>query len=51
MKVVGKFNDGNQNPSSIKTLDICNLVMTEFKKMAANTENKQIKTTSKKENK
>lgn len=31
MAIVGKHNNGNQNPSSIKTLDICAAVMKDFK--------------------
>ena len=36
MGVVGKYNDGNQNPSSIKTLEVCAAVMKEFETLAAN---------------
>lgn len=36
MGVVGKYNDGNQNPSSIKTLEVCAAVMKEFEALAAN---------------
>lgn len=30
MAVVGKYNDDNQNPSSIKTIEVCEAVMKEF---------------------
>lgn len=33
MAIVGKYNNGNQNPSSIKSFEICAAVMNEFKKM------------------
>lgn len=35
MEVVGKLNNGNSNPSSIKTLEICAAIMEEFKKLEA----------------
>lgn len=30
MAVVGKYNDGNSNPSSIKAIEVCAAVMAEF---------------------
>jgi hypothetical protein len=32
-EIVGKYNDGNQNPSSIKTLEVCAAVMKEFQEL------------------
>lgn len=38
MTIVGKHNNGNQNPSSIKTLEVCAAVMEEFNKLIKPTE-------------
>lgn len=35
MEIVGKFNNNNQNPSSIKSIEICASVMAEFKNLEA----------------
>lgn len=35
MEIVGKLNNGNSNPSSIKSVEICAAVMEEFKKLEA----------------
>ena len=32
LDIVGKKNNGNQNPSSIKTIEICNAVLEELNK-------------------
>ena len=32
LDIVGKKNNGNQNPSSIKTIEICNSVLEELNK-------------------
>ncbi len=37
-EVVGKHNGGNKNPSSIKSLDVCEAVLEEFNKIAAEQE-------------
>lgn len=31
--IVGKYNNGNQNPSSIKSFDVCSAIMKEFKEL------------------
>lgn len=36
MGIVGKYNNGNQNPSSIKSIEVCTAVMKEFETLAAN---------------
>ena len=36
MGIVGKYNNGNQNPSSIKSIEVCTAVMKEFEALAAN---------------
>lgn len=46
MAIVGKHNNGNQNPSSIKSLDICAAVMAEFEALAKTTDEKKPKTTT-----
>lgn len=33
MNIVAKFNDGNGNPSSIKTIDVCEKIIAEFTKL------------------
>lgn len=35
MGIVGKYNGGNQNPSSIKSIEVCTAVMKEFEALAA----------------
>ena len=39
MGIVGKYNGGNQNPSSIKSLEICAAVMKDFKSLQAEEKN------------
>lgn len=36
MNIVGKYNNGNQNPSSIKSVEVCAAIMKEFETLAAN---------------
>jgi len=45
MDAVGKHNNGNQNPSSIRTKEICAAVMEEFEAMASAAEKKTTKST------
>ncbi len=40
-QIVGKHNGNNQNPASIKSLDVCEAVMSEFEKLLAECENKK----------
>lgn len=43
MAIVGKHNDGNQNPHSIKSVEICSAVLEEFNALLAQQEQKETK--------
>lgn len=51
MGIVGKYNDGNQNPSAIKSLEVCAAVMKEFEALTDKTVVDSSKKTTKGESK
>ena len=51
MGIVGKHNGGNQNPASIKNIDVCQAILTEFEEIEKKPTEKKTTKTSKGENK
>lgn len=51
MGIVGKYNDGNQNPSAIKSLEVCAAVMKEFEALTGKAAVDSSKKTTKGESK
>lgn len=54
MNIVGKYNEGNKNPSSIKSVEVCAAIIKEFEELKNSISTKTTstkKTTPKKENK